>query len=177
MYHESLSKADYGWLILCAAGQVLVFAGYPGTLLWTVRADDGPQVPVGMSVRVVLASFAATQVFAFGGVGGLAVLYWVLRRFEYDGDAAAIRLIGLNTAVYLVFGAIGWSAAAAALVTTAAPLGMTVPWLVGIPMVLLAARWFTAPHRLQRWVVPRPGRRSLGRWPPVWVQPLRFVAD
>ncbi len=154
---ESLSKADYGWLILCAVGQVVVFAGYAGAFRWTVRADDGPQVPVGMSVRVVLASFAATQVFAFGGIGGLAVLYWVLRRFEYDGDAAAIRLIGLNTAVYLLFGAIGWSAAAAALVTAAAPLGMTVPWLVGIPMVLLAARWFTAPHRLQRWVVPRPG--------------------
>ena len=29
---------------------------------------------------------------------------------------------------------------------------MTVPWLVGLPIVLLAARWFTAPSRVERWV-------------------------
>ena len=48
-------------------------------------------------------------------------MYWVLRRFERDGRAAAVRLIGLNTAVYLVFGAIGWRAAAVSLLTAEAP--------------------------------------------------------
>jgi uncharacterized membrane protein YbhN (UPF0104 family) len=90
-------------------------------------------------------------------------MYWVLRRFEHDGRAAAIRLIGLNTAVYLVFGAIAWSVAGLAIVTAEAPLSMTVPWLVGLPIVMFAARWFTAPTRLARWVEPRPGvmRRAL----------------
>ncbi len=154
---DSLSEAEFGWLIGCVVGQALVFAGYAGAFRWTVRADDGPHVAVGISVGVVLAGFAATQLLSFGGIGGLAVLYWALRRFGYDGDGAAVRLIGLNTAVYLVFGAMAWSAAAVAWVTGAVPLGMTVPWLVGLPIVILAARWFTAPTRLQRWIEPRPG--------------------
>jgi uncharacterized membrane protein YbhN (UPF0104 family) len=97
-----------------------------------------------------------------------------LRRFERDAQAAAVRLIGLNTAVYLVFGTIGWCAAAVALGADAAPLGMTVPWLVGLPVVLLAARWFTAPRRANRWIEARPGamRRSLatGVGAAVWVR-------
>ena len=160
---DSLAEAQLQWLIICLVGQVLVFAGYAGAFRWTVRADDGPRVPIGMSIRVVLASFAATQLFSFAGIGGLAVMYWVLRRFEHDRQAAAVRLIGLNTAVYLVFGAIAWCVAALCLVTAEAPLSMTVPWLAGLPIVLLAARWFTSPTRLERWVEPRDGvlRRGL----------------
>ena len=171
---DALSDAEFGWLALCVVGQVLVFAGYGGALRSTIRADDGPQIPVGLSIRVVLASFAATQVFAFGGVGGLAVVYWVLRRFDHDRDDAAVRLIGLNTAVYLVFGTVAWCAAAAALLTGDAPLGMTVPWLAGFPVILVAARWFTAGARVGRWTQPRPGllRRGLatGVGAALWVR-------
>jgi uncharacterized membrane protein YbhN (UPF0104 family) len=94
----------------------------------------------------------------------LAIVYWALRRLGRDRQDAAVVLIGLNTCVYLVFGVIGWSAAAAALVTGLAPPGMTVPWLIGIPVVLAAARWFTAPARIERWTAPAPSafRRVLG---------------
>ena len=112
---DVLAEAHPEWLIVCVLGQMLVFAGYAGAFRWTVRADDGPTVALGLSIRVVLASFAATQVFSFAGIGGLAVMYLVLRRYERDAQAAAVRLIGLNTAVYLVFGVIGWFAAAVAL--------------------------------------------------------------
>ena len=161
---DALANATFGWLVVCVVGQMLVFAGYAGAFRWTVRADDGPLVPVGTSVRVVLASFAATQVFAFAGIGGLALMYWVLRRYERDGQAALVRLIGLNTSVYLVFGVIAWIAAAIAIFGGDVPLGMTVPWLAGLPIVVLAARWFTAPTRVRRWTEPRPGivRRALG---------------
>jgi uncharacterized membrane protein YbhN (UPF0104 family) len=171
---DSLAEADFEWLIVCVVGQLMVFAGYAGAFRWTVRADRGPSVSLGVSIRVVLASFAATQVFSFGGIGGLAVMYWVLRRFERDAHATAVRLIGLNTSVYLVFGMIGWCAAAVALGASDAPLGMTVPWLVGIPVVILAARWFTAPTRADRWLEARPGvlRRALatGVGAAVWVR-------
>ena len=161
---DVLAEAHPEWLIVCVLGQMLVFAGYAGAFRWTVRADDGPTVALGLSIRVVLASFAATQVFSFAGIGGLAVMYLVLRRYERDAQAAAVRLIGLNTAVYLVFGVIGWFAAAVALATGDAPLGMTVPWLIAIPIVMLAARWFSAPNRVTRWTEARSGviRRALG---------------
>jgi putative heme transporter len=34
---------------------------------------------------------------------------------------------------------------------------MTLPWLIGIPLVLLAAHWFTNPHRVERWSAPGGG--------------------
>jgi uncharacterized membrane protein YbhN (UPF0104 family) len=74
-----------------------------------------------------------------------------------DRRAAAVRLIGLATAVYLVFGVIGWVAALFALVLAKAPLAMTLPWLIGIPIVLFAARWFTARGRVERWAAPGGG--------------------
>jgi uncharacterized membrane protein YbhN (UPF0104 family) len=68
---------------------------------------------------------------------------------------AAVRIIGLATAVYVVFGVIGWLAALLALVVGVAPLGMTLPWLFAIPVVMLAAAWFTHPGRVERWAAPR----------------------
>jgi putative heme transporter len=155
--------ADPAWLAVCVAGQIAVFAGYTGAMRHAL-ADGGAWVPAGLVLRLVLASFAATQVFAFGGVGGLAIVYWALRRVGFERDDAAVRVIGLSTAVYLVFGAIGWSAAAWALVAGRAPAGMTVPWLIGIPVLLVAARWFTQPDRIARWTAPTTAvwRRALG---------------
>jgi uncharacterized membrane protein YbhN (UPF0104 family) len=148
---DAIQGADYRWLVLCLVGQIGVFAGYAGSLRVAVAAvDDRARVPVGMSVRIVLASFAATQVFAFGGVAGLALIFWALRKVGMRSADAAVRLIGLSTAVYLVFGVLAWWAALLSLVSDEAPLGMTVPWLVGIPIVLLAARWFTEPRRVRR---------------------------
>jgi uncharacterized membrane protein YbhN (UPF0104 family) len=156
---QAVSGADVAWLGLCAIGQLLVFGAYSGALHRTIASGGGGRVASGVLVRVVLASFAATQVFAFGGVGGLAIVYWALRRVGLDRDDAAVRLIGLNTAVYLVFGAIGWSAAAWALVAGTAPVAMALPWLVAFPVVVLVARWFTAPRRVTRWTGPSTARR------------------
>ena len=61
-----------------------------------------------------------------------------------------MRVLGLNTLVYFVFGVGAW--AAALFVTLGvlghAPLALTVPWLVVVPFCLLAARCVTAPSRV-----------------------------
>lgn len=155
---RAVSGADYRWLAVCFVGQVAVFTGYAATLRHAFASEDGVPLPPVWSFRLVLASFAATQVFTFGGIGGLAILYWAFRRVGHGREQAAIRLIGLNAAVYLVFGAIGWSAAAWALLTSEAPLSLTLPWLIAFPAVMMAARWFTAPARVARWTA-RTGRR------------------
>jgi uncharacterized membrane protein YbhN (UPF0104 family) len=160
---DTLSGADPVWLLGCAIGQMLVFTGYAGVLRRAIAIDGGPRVEIGFSVRLALASFAATQLFSLAGAAGLAIVYWALRRLGRDRDNAAVVLIGLNTCVYLVFGVIGWLAAGAALLTGEAEAGITVPWLIGIPVVLAAARWFTAPRRIERWTTPASGalRRAL----------------
>ena len=147
---ETLAGADPVWLFGCALGQVLVFAGYAGVLRRAIAVDDGPRVDVGFSLRLALASFAATQLFSLAGVAGLAIVYWALRRLGRDRQDAAVVLIGLNTCVYLVFGAIGWAAALAALLTGQAQPGMTVPWLIGIPVVIAAAQSWTAAYACAR---------------------------
>ena len=160
---DAVDDADFEWLLVCAAGQVAVFAGYAGALRHAFASEQGPRLAIGASVELVLASFAATQLLAFGGVGGLAIVYWALRRAGLSRPLASVRVIGLSTAVYLVFAVIGWGGAAWALAGADVPLGATVPWLAGLPIILLAARWFTEVHRAARWDVDdrRRSRRAL----------------
>jgi uncharacterized membrane protein YbhN (UPF0104 family) len=145
-----LDGAQYQWLVVCAVGQIVVFTGYAGAMREAISSENGPMIPVSLSLRLVLASFAATQLFAFAGVAGLAINFWAFRRAGLSRESAAVRLIGLSTAVYLVLGVISWLAAAFAALQGSAPPGMTVPWLIGFPIVLLAARWFTDPARVAR---------------------------
>ena len=116
-----LRDGDWRWLAVCAIGQVVVFSGYAGVFRTSLAFEGGPHVPPGLSIRVVLTSFASSQLVAAGGAAGLAVNYWALRRLGLAPRGALVRLLGLNTVVYLVFGVIGLVAALAALVTGAAP--------------------------------------------------------
>lgn len=152
---DVLEGADLRWLGVCAGGQIAVFAGYTFALRHAVESEGGTAIPPRLAVRIVFASFASTQVFAFGGLAGLAIVYWALTRLGMSRGQAAVRLIGLSTAVYFVFAGIGLGAAALALVRATAPLSMTVPWLVVVPVVIAAARWFTDGSRIGRWTSRR----------------------
>jgi len=154
----TLRGSEPEWLAVCAAGQLVVFAGYAGVYRAAVRFERGPSIGMRLSLRVVLASFGLTQLVAAGGAAALAVTYWALRRVGFARRDALVRLIGLNTFVYLVFGLIGLGAGVAALAVGEAPLPMTLSWIVLIPILLLAARWFTAPRRIERWA------RDTGGW-------------
>ncbi|MCU1502513.1 MAG: flippase-like protein [Ilumatobacteraceae bacterium] len=148
---QTFQDADLRWLSVCFVGETIVFAGYAGAVRYALAVDDASAFRYLAAVQLVFASFAATQLFAFAGIGGLAVLFWALRREGFDRDEASVRLIGLNTAVYLVFGAIGWGAALWALLTSAAPLGLSLPWLAAFPVLVALGRWFTQPSRVRRW--------------------------
>jgi uncharacterized membrane protein YbhN (UPF0104 family) len=148
---DVLRDGNFGWLAVCVVAQVVVFSGYAMAMREAIAADDGPRLSDPLVLRLTLASFATTQVFAFGGIAGLVVVFWAMRRCGMSSETAAVRLIGLNTAVYLVFGFIGFGAAAAALLADTVPLGMSVPWFAGIPIVLFVAGWFTEPQRVDRW--------------------------
>ena len=112
----------------------------------------------------------------------MAFVYWILRRLGITVRDAAIRLIAMNTGVYLVFGGLGWVAALIGLVDPNVPLAMAVPWLAGFPVILVAARWFTQPRRLARWTGPEGGgllRRSLaiGVSAAAWVRRALVAPD
>ena len=160
---DTLQDGKPGWLAACAVGQLVVFGGYAWTLRGAVAFEDGPRLPFHLSLRVVLGSFALTQLIAFGGAAGIAVTFWALRKLRFGRREAAVRVIGLNSLVYLMFAVLGWVAALLAFVFRLAPDGLTLPWLAIVPVLLALAWWFTDAERVAHWSRPAGGwlRRAL----------------
>ena len=172
---DRLSGATWGWLGLCALGQIGVFIGYAGAFRTSVASSGdlfgepgdisssgtesytavggdlanrrGPRVGVWYSLKVALAGFGLTQLVAAGGAAGMAFTFWVIRRLGFARKNAMVQLITLNTAVYFVFGGIGWLGALVGLADPAVPKAMAVSWLAGFAAVIALALWFTQPER------------------------------
>ena len=172
---DRLSGATWGWLGLCALGQIGVFIGYAGAFRTSVAGSGdlfgepgdigssgtgsytavggdianrrGPRVGVWYSLKVALAGFGLTQLVAAGGAAGMAFTFWVIRRLGFSKKNAMVQLITLNTAVYFVFGWLGWLGALVGLVDPAVPRAMAVSWLAGFATVIALALWFTQPQR------------------------------
>lgn len=160
---RTFREGDHAWLLAALAMEVLVFGGYAAVYRGAVAFEGGPRIGYGLALRVVLAAFALTQTFAAAGAAGIALHYWAMRRLGFERQQAAVRVIGFNTIVYLVFGAVGLAAALLTLVSGSASMALSLPWLVTIPVLLAAAAWFTAPRRVERWASPHGGwlRRGL----------------
>ena len=156
---DTLSGAAWGWLGLCAVGQIGVFVGYAGAFRMSVAgsgdllAEPGsnpPTVRLWYSLKVALAGFGLTQLVAAGGAAGMAFTFWVFRRLGFSKPNAMLQLITLNTAVYFVFGVLGWLGALAGLLDPAVPIAMALSWLAGFAAVITLARWFIQPRRAAR---------------------------
>ena len=146
---DAITEADSTWFLVCFFAEVAAFGAYAVAVREAARWRGGPRLRYGLSIHVTLASLGATRVVAAAGAGGLAVTYWCFRRAGFATREALVRVLGLNTLVYLVFGVGAWVAAllAALGVVGEAPLGVTLPWLVIVPFCLVAARYVTDPGR------------------------------
>ncbi|MCY3648664.1 MAG: lysylphosphatidylglycerol synthase transmembrane domain-containing protein [Acidimicrobiaceae bacterium] len=165
---DTLTGATWGWLGLCAVGQIGVFVGYAGAFRMSVAgsgdllAEPGsnpPPVGFWYSLKVALAGFGLTQLVAAGGAAGMAFTFWVFRRLGFSKPNAMLQLITLNTAVYFVFGVVGWLGALAGLLDPAVPIAMAASWLAGFAAVIALARWFIQPRRRARFTQAEDGSR------------------
>ena len=164
---DTLTGATWGWLGLCAVGQIGVFVGYAGAFRMSVASSGDllaessgpPPVQFWYSLKVALAGFGLTQLIAAGGAAGMAFTFWVFRRLGFSKRNAMLQLIALNTAVYFVFGVLGWLGALLGLLDPAVPIAMTASWLAGFAAVITVARWFIHPRRRTRFAASEDASR------------------
>jgi len=149
---DAITEADSTWFFVCFFAEVASFAAFAVVVRETFEWRHGPRMRYGLGVHVTLASLGATRVVAAAGAGGIAVMWWCFRRGGFTTRDSLVRVLGLNTLVYLVFGVGAWIAALLATlgVLGEAPLALTAPWLVVVPLCVVAARWVTDDSRRRR---------------------------
>jgi glycosyltransferase 2 family protein len=160
---EAVERADSRWFVLCLAAQVLALAAYADVVRGAFRWRDGPDPGFGVSARVMLASIGAARVFAAGGLGAIAASYWCFRRARFSAEDSLARVLGFNAIFYVPFGIGAWVAVllAATGVWGAESLALTGPWLVGVPVIFVAAALVAQPRRLE--ALTRPGASAVRR--------------
>ena len=146
---EALRNADKSWLPVCLAGLVCAYGGYIAGYREVARMHGGPRLPLWTVARIVGIGFGANVLGS--AAGGLAVDYWALKRAGAGTHESARRVLGFNT---LEWALLATGAAVAAVFVLAgpggAPLGMTIPWIVIVPLCAVAAVWVSAPRRARR---------------------------
>jgi uncharacterized membrane protein YbhN (UPF0104 family) len=153
---HTLRHAHKWWFLVCLGGEVLAYVGFMAAYRDMARVDGGPRLSFWLTARIVAASFGAMVVAT--GAGALAVDYWALRRAGAPRHRAIARVLGLGTLEWAVLGAAAFCSCLALLVGAgAAPLGMTLPWVIVVPLCYAGAIWVSSPKRRDRLTDPGDG--------------------
>jgi uncharacterized membrane protein YbhN (UPF0104 family) len=148
------------FLPICLAGQIVAYLGYILAVRDVSRVDDGPELPLWVMTKSVVAGFGVFA--ATHSAGGFIVDFWTLRRAGVSRREAIARVLALGALEYAVL-------APAALICAIVLIfgigasgrlqdAMTYPWLLVVPGFLLAG-WLTSPKRVERFADPGGGGR------------------
>jgi uncharacterized protein (TIRG00374 family) len=180
---EALREADKPWFPVCLAGLLFAYTGYVLGYREVARMHGGPSLPLWTVCRIVAIGFGANVLGS--AAGGLAVDFWALHRAGAGVHDSARRVLGFNTLEWALLGT-GAAVAAVALLAGAgsgAPLAMTVPWIVVVPVCVAAAVWISSPKRRHRLATPgkrkpeTPGRSLKAWFAWAWAQASSGLAD
>jgi uncharacterized membrane protein YbhN (UPF0104 family) len=168
---HALHDVEAAWLPLALVGLVGAYVGYIFAYRAVAALHGGPCFSPWTVLRVVGIGFGA---FAIGSTaGGLAVDFWALHKAGCSTHESLQRVLGLNTLQWAV---LGLAAVVAALLALAGlggdvPLGLSLAWLVVVPLCFAAGAYVSAPGRIARFsrlpdVRPPRGWRpaTLARW-------------
>jgi uncharacterized membrane protein YbhN (UPF0104 family) len=156
---------SWGWLIVCAAAELVAYAGYALTLRDVARAESGDELDLSTSAKTVVAGFgvfAATR-----SSGGFAVDYWAFRKAGANRRDAVQRVLALGLLEYLILAVATLIASALLLLRLDghASSAATLPGLSILPLLGFGI-WLTAPDRARRLSSPCGGwlRRKFADW-------------
>ena len=145
---------SWGWLIVCAAAELVAYGGYALTLRDVARAESGDELDLPTSAKTVVAGFgvfAATR-----SSGGFAVDYWAFGKPAPDRRDAVQRVLALGLLEYLILGIATLIASALLLlrIDGHASLAVTLPGLSIVPLLAIGV-WLTSPDRARPPAPPR----------------------
>jgi uncharacterized protein (TIRG00374 family) len=104
---QRFEQAVWYWLLVALAFTVAGFAAF-GALFRGIFAGSGDtalhrRLDVRTSYQITIAAFAASKIFSAGGAGGIALMYWALRRAGMTRRRAACRMVAFNALLYSVY--------------------------------------------------------------------------
>ena len=104
---DKLDEAVWYWIVIAVGFNVLAFVAYValfrGVLGGTARRRDPPPAGRKASYQITMAGLAATRIFSAGGVGGLVLTYWALRKAGMPRRRSACRMVSFLTLTYSVY--------------------------------------------------------------------------
>lgn len=123
------------WLLVALAGEAFAYVGYTVAYREVARAEDGAELSVPR-----LAALVATGFGVFVQEGGFALDRAALERAGLSRQEARDRVLGLSALEYAVLAPATVAAAAWLIVgRQRVDEGLTLPWLIGVPLGALVA--------------------------------------
>jgi putative heme transporter len=96
-----LDQGEPGWLITALFLEIASFFCYVALFRGVIGSEAG--IGWAQSYRITLASLAATRLLAAGGIGGIALTAWALRREGIRASLVALRMATLLVLLYTVY--------------------------------------------------------------------------
>ena len=99
---EKIKKAEWGWIVIALAFNVLAFGGYVA-LFRGVVGEAAVRLRWSESYQITMAGLAATRLFSAGGAGGIVLTYWALRKAGMPRRQTACRMVAFLVLLYAVY--------------------------------------------------------------------------
>jgi putative heme transporter len=104
---DKLDEAVWYWVVIAVGFNVLAFAAYValfrGVLGGTHDDELHRRLNANVSYQITMAGLAATRLFSAGGVGGLVLTYWALRKAGMPRRRSACRMVAFLVLTYSVY--------------------------------------------------------------------------
>jgi putative heme transporter len=168
---KRIGDAKWYWIIVAVGFEIVSFIAYGLAFRAVVASGPDSGIPDGRidfraSYQIRMAAFAGSTFFSAAGAGGLAIMYWALRRAGMEARRTACRLVALTVLLYsfyalslIVFGVL----LRTGVVPGANPTGgTTVPALVAGLVIVIAGLIALIPSDLERRIGLLQKRK--GRW-------------
>jgi uncharacterized protein (TIRG00374 family) len=97
-----LEKAEWAWVVVALAFNLLAFASYVA-LFRGVVGEHVLSLRWSESYQITMASLAATRLFSAGGAGGIVLTYWALRKAGMPRRQTACRMVAFLALLYAVY--------------------------------------------------------------------------